>query len=236
MVEIVCTLEEFHNIIGPKVRNDVATVTKQKKNQLGLICQHCNNKVSELDAAHKHESSRRDIIESILEEYLVENEKYSIPNLQKVLDAIKQRHKTDDVFYFLCKDCHRKYDNVNKTEKTKNNSSKGVFNNLHSLKQVILAIFRENPKKFFTADMLFEVIQERNTKYYSDTLWGLWKQGYLAHPQRKYYQWNSDNEEVKKEVKKNKICFCGDIKKMNQNECDECCEKMDVLTNNEFLK
>ena len=38
--------------------------------------------------------------------------------------------------------------------------------------------------------MMYEIIQERDTKYYADTLWGLWKQGFLAHPQRGYYQWN----------------------------------------------
>ena len=34
MPGISCTLDEFYSIIGPKIRNDVATVTKQKKNQL----------------------------------------------------------------------------------------------------------------------------------------------------------------------------------------------------------
>ena len=190
MAQLTCTLEEFHNIVGPRVRNDVATVTKQKKNQLGLICENCNQKVDELDAAHKHESSRKDIIESILDDYESEDGKYLIPNLQKVLDRIKEQHKSDNVFFFLCKECHRKYDNSNKIETSKENSSKRIVNNAHDLKQVILKLFKANPKKFYTPSMMYEIIQERDTKYYADTLWGLWKQEFLAHPQRGYYQWN----------------------------------------------
>ena len=190
MAQLTCTLEEFHNIVGPRVRNDVATVTKQKKNQLGLICQHCNNKVDELDAAHKHDSSRKDIIKSVLDDYESEDGKYLIPNLQKVLDRIKEQHKSDNVFFFLCKECHRKYDNSNKIETSKENSSKRIVNNAHDLKQVILKLFKANLKKFYTPSMMYEIIQERDTKYYADTLWGLWKQGFLAHPQRGYYQWN----------------------------------------------
>ena len=37
---------------------------------------------------------------------------------------------------------------------------------------------------------MFDNIQERDKKYYADTLWGLWKKGFLIHPQRGYYQWN----------------------------------------------
>jgi len=192
MAQLSCTLEEFHNIVGPRVRNDVATVTKQKKNQLRLICQHCNNRVEELDAAHKHDSSRRDIIKSVLDDYESEDGKYIIPNLQKVLDKIKKLHKSDDVFFFLCKECHRKYDNSNKIESSKKNSSKGIITNAHDLKQTILTLFKENPKKFYTPKMMHKIIQERDSKYYADTLWGLWKKGFLTHYKRGYYQWNSN--------------------------------------------
>jgi len=110
MAQLSCTLEEFYNIIGPRIKNDVAAVTKQKKNQLGLVCEHCGDKAEELDAAHKHDSSRRDIIKSIIDDYESKEGKYLIPDLQKVLDEIKAHHKSKEVFFFLCKDCHRKYD------------------------------------------------------------------------------------------------------------------------------
>lgn len=38
--------------MGLRIKNDVASVTKQEKNQLGLVCQYCNNK-EEIDADHK---------------------------------------------------------------------------------------------------------------------------------------------------------------------------------------
>jgi hypothetical protein len=194
MAQFSGTLEEFHNIVGPKVRNDVATVTKQRKNQLQLVCQHCSNKVNELDAAHKHDSSRKDIIENILQEFKIEEGKYLIQNLQDVLDKIKNYHKSNDVFFFLCKKCHRKYDDMDTNGISKNYSVKKTSNKPNGLKYVILSIFKENSKKFYTAEMIFEIIQKRDKKYYSDTLWGLWKQGFLIHPQRKYYQWNENND------------------------------------------
>jgi len=110
MAEVSCTLEEFHSIIGPRIKNDVASVTKKIKNQLGMVCEHCNTKVTELDAAHKHGSKRREIIEEIIEEYKIENETYKISDLQIVLDKVKEYHKSKEVYLFLCKECHRKYD------------------------------------------------------------------------------------------------------------------------------
>ena len=194
MAEISCTLEEFYNIIGPKIRNDVATVTKQKKNQLGLKCQHCHNKVEELDAAHKHDSSRRKIIKSVLDNYELNEGKYLIPNLQEILDQIKDHHKSKEVFFFLCKECHRKYDNSNKIENSKENISKGIISSANDLKQRILTLFKENPKKYYTPKMMYNIIQERNSKYYADTLWGLKQKGFLTSPNRGYYQWNEKSK------------------------------------------
>ncbi len=193
MAQLSCALDEFYNMIGPKIRNDVAIVTKQKKNQLGLICQHCGNKVKELDAAHKHDSSRKEIIKSVLDDCETEDGKYLIPNLQKIIDKIKDQHKSNDIFFFLCKTCHTKYDNSNKIQKSKENISKGIdTSDSYDLKQVILTLFKKNPSKFYTPKNMFKIIQQRDTKYYADTLWGLWKQEYLIHPQRGYYQWNQE--------------------------------------------
>ena len=189
MAEIICSFEEFCNIIGPKVRNDVASVTKRKKEKLYLTCQHCNNKVAELEAAHKHGSSRNDIIESVLAKYKSEEGKYNIQDLNKVLNIIKEYHKSNDVFFFLCKSCHHKYDNEDSKKPihpSRNNTGAG------NLKQSILVIFEENPTEPYTAGDIFERIQERDQKYYSDTLWRLWQQGLLIRPKRGKYQWNME--------------------------------------------
>ena len=54
-------LQDFHCYLGPKVRNLVASITKQKKNNLNNKCQQCDSQ-GELDAAHIHGNSRKDII------------------------------------------------------------------------------------------------------------------------------------------------------------------------------
>lgn len=191
MAQLTCTFDEFISFIDPKIRNDVQSVTKPKKKKLGHICQHCGNKVKELQAAHKHDFSKKSIIKSILDDYKSEEGKYIISNLLKVINKIKDKHKSDEVFFFLCKKCHDKYDNSNKIKNTVKNISKNDNTDNYDLKQIILTLFKENQKKFYTPKNMFEIIQKRNTKYYADTLWGLWKQGFLTHPQRGYYQWNS---------------------------------------------
>ncbi len=191
MAQLSCTLDEFYSIIGPRIRNDVQSVTKKKKSEFGLVCQHCNNKVNELEAAHKHGSSRKEIIKSVLNDYKSDEEKYLIPDVQEILDKLKVYHKSNDIVFFLCKECHRKYDNNNKIKHVKTkHSSKITISGTDDLKSLILTLFRENPKLSYTPSNMYEIIKQRDTKYYSDTLWGLWKKGFLKHPQRGYYQWN----------------------------------------------
>jgi len=40
-VEFEGGIQDFHNFIGPKIRNDIATITKNKKKSLGYVCQKC---------------------------------------------------------------------------------------------------------------------------------------------------------------------------------------------------
>ena len=131
MAKITCNLKEFNSFVGPKVRNNVATITKNFKISLGYKCQHCNEK-NELDAAHKHESTRKDIINSVLDKYKTSNGMYYIADLQKVIEEINDAHlPLENHFIFLCKSCHRQYDsqprelnnNENKFKKSKQNSS-----------------------------------------------------------------------------------------------------------------
>jgi hypothetical protein len=85
-------------------------------------------------------------------------------------------------------------ENISQIQVQKVNSPKIQVQNGYDLKQVILAIFKENSDKLYSPRMMFDLIQQRNTKYYADTLWGLWKQEFLIHPQRGYYQWDSNNK------------------------------------------
>ena len=85
-------------------------------------------------------------------------------------------------------------ENISKIWVQKENTPKIQVQNAYDLKQIILAIFKENSDKLYSPKMMFDIIQQRNTKYYADTLWGLWKQEFLIHPQRGYYQWNCSSD------------------------------------------
>ncbi len=123
-------LQDFHVLVGPKIRNDVATITKKKKPELNSICQKCNAH-AELDAAHIHGRTRKDIIKIVLENYKSDDGQYLVPNLHKVIEEIKAEHiPVEKNFYFLCKKCHREYDskpvNTDNSELTKSTSSKSI--------------------------------------------------------------------------------------------------------------
>lgn len=91
----------------------------------------------------------------------------------------------------LCESCHITHDNSHKIKNSKENQLNMIVN-INDLNQVILTLFKENPDKYYTPRLMHEIIQKKDRKYYADTLWGLWKKGFLVHPQRGYYQWNGN--------------------------------------------
>lgn len=111
MAEIICTLEEYHKFIGPRIRNVIQSMTKKRKRELNHICQHCK-KETELEAAHIKEKTRKMIIDNILKKYIdKKNTKLLKLDLKKVEDEIINAHKPiDKYFLFLCAKCHLKYD------------------------------------------------------------------------------------------------------------------------------
>ncbi len=133
MAQLICTLKEFNDYIGPRIRNDVATITKQKKSKSKYICESCKNKVDELDAAHKHGRSRKDIIKIVLDECEIEDNRYIIHNLQKTIKAIKEQHfPIEDNFRFLCRPCHIQYDSQAKQTEIDNMQKTELINNYHT--------------------------------------------------------------------------------------------------------
>jgi len=119
MAKFEGTLQDFHIHVGPKIRNDVATITKKMKSELKNICQKCNTH-AELDAAHIHGRERKHIIKIVLEKYQLEDDLYSVPDLRKAIEEIKQEHiPVEKNFLFLCKKCHTEYDSC------------AVFPNIH---------------------------------------------------------------------------------------------------------
>ena len=160
MAKFEGSLDDFHILVGPKIRNDVATITKKTKNELNSICQHCSEK-RELDAAHIHGRSRKDIIKIVLEPYKIDDDTYSVPNLHKIITEIKVEHlPVRDNFYFLCKECHKKYDDSNKTTKiVRNEDLQSHPVSPNTLNTDVLPQEGEE----FTEKQLYEKFQVRNS-------------------------------------------------------------------------
>ncbi len=117
------SIQDFHIFIGPKIKNNIATLTKQKKTDLRYICQECFQK-HELDAAHRHGTSRKQIIEKVLENYKILENRVKIDDLKRVNEEIINAHKPiDRVFRFLCKKCHSEYDQIPKIQSISKNIS-----------------------------------------------------------------------------------------------------------------
>lgn len=111
MAEIVCTSEDFHKYIGPRIRNVIQLMTKKRKEELNYICEECKQN-KELEAAHIKGNSRKDVIEEILRRYVVNEDKKLVKvDLDKFEKEIILAHKPlEKYFRFLCAQCHVKYD------------------------------------------------------------------------------------------------------------------------------
>jgi len=108
MAKFEGTIQEFHDYIGPRIKNKVNSLTiPHRKNRRGE-CEHCHQ-LAELQSAHKHGRERRGIIEQVLSSYELNGLIYC--NIREVENLIINEHKIiEDNFLFLCPECHRDYD------------------------------------------------------------------------------------------------------------------------------
>ena len=105
------TIQEFHNFIGPRIRNCVNIFVKNVKKDQNGICSSCK-KHAPLEAAHQHGKDRKLIISKVLDNYLIDG-KVAIDDILFVENQILEMHKPiQDTFIFLCRECHIKYDNT----------------------------------------------------------------------------------------------------------------------------
>lgn len=110
----VCIFEgsfgEFKSYTGPKWRNIIQAITRTRRKSIGEC--ECCGLVKPLDAAHKTGLGRNEIIKDILDN----NYTTAIPDIYRVdLESFETEFKNahqplEDVFFFLCKDCHNDYD------------------------------------------------------------------------------------------------------------------------------
>jgi hypothetical protein len=112
MARFIGTVDDYEKYIGPRIRNIVNTLTKGERDKRQGICEFCKEK-SELQSAHRHGKERKTLIFEALKKY--NNGSYIDVDIEKCENEILELHNPiNEVFYFLCMECHRKYDNNNK--------------------------------------------------------------------------------------------------------------------------
>ena len=102
-------LKSFNDFIGHRLKNIIPSLTKKYKREIGK-CEHCGITNKEFDAAHKHDFSRKKIIEKILSDFRVDDVKYKV-DLIDFEEKYKLEHTPiSKVILVLCKSCHTLYD------------------------------------------------------------------------------------------------------------------------------
>lgn len=109
------SMSEFHRFLGPKIRNSVNVFTRKARKARNGICEKCGKKET-LESAHVHGRERKVIIEEVLVKYL-EHQELNIPDLGRVeQDILLSHNPIEENFLFLCRECHKDYDNANNGE------------------------------------------------------------------------------------------------------------------------
>lgn len=106
------TKDKFKKYFGPYLRNLVNYFTKSGKNQSGSVCEFCRRETT-LEAAHMRGMERTKIIDEVLDENFKnkDNDYYTV-NIQAFEKFFMEKHlPIHKHFHFLCRDCHRAYDN-----------------------------------------------------------------------------------------------------------------------------
>jgi hypothetical protein len=108
MARFIGTINDYEKYIGPRIRNIVNTFAKSERDKRQGICEFCNKK-AELQSAHKHGKGRKTLIHEALKEY--DKGSYFDVDIEECEKKILESHKPiEQVFHFLCFDCHREYD------------------------------------------------------------------------------------------------------------------------------
>ena len=113
------TTKEFHDYIGPRIRNVINNFTRKHRSNKNGVCEFCGQN-AELQSAHVHGKDRRTIIETVLVPDCVGNGLIEciIENVEK---KILQAHEPiSETFKFICHPCHVEYDSKNTTNPDSN--------------------------------------------------------------------------------------------------------------------
>lgn len=107
------TIQDFEKFVGPRLRNIVQTsiARKYKKNIAKCQFDDCNN-LENLEAAHIHGNDRKTLIKKSLAENIVDDKIVDLDLNLFEQKFVKLHYPLEKSFLILCKECHRKYDNI----------------------------------------------------------------------------------------------------------------------------
>lgn len=108
--KILCNLDTFVAISNDWVKNSVPALTRALK---GNKCELCGKEHKSLDAAHLRGQERRTIIKKIFNEIKVDfgaTDGIVCIDWNMFAKKIYEYHSNPDNFHWLCRGCHRKYD------------------------------------------------------------------------------------------------------------------------------
>lgn len=106
-------IKSFKKYIAAGYRNKVNVWAKPERDKQNTICEFCREK-AELQSAHREGKEFKDIIIQILEKkYKIEKNLYKVDLVDFEREFKEAHNPIRDVFFFLCSECHNKYDKSN---------------------------------------------------------------------------------------------------------------------------
>jgi hypothetical protein len=110
MAQFEGTIKEFTKFVGAYARNKVFYITSKYKKEVGK-CEDCESMTKGLEAAHVNGLERPILISNILSQF-IDGDIIKI-DLNEFEERFIQAHTPlEKTIRILCKECHRKYDNM----------------------------------------------------------------------------------------------------------------------------
>lgn len=107
-------IKSFKKYVAAGYRNKVNIWAKPERDKQNGICEYCREE-SELQSAHREGKEFKDIIIDILDrKYKIEDSLYKVDLVDFEHEFRKVHNPIRDVFFFLCPECHNKYDKSGK--------------------------------------------------------------------------------------------------------------------------
>jgi hypothetical protein len=192
------TVKEFEKFIGPRLRNIVQTSIARKYKKEIAKCQYadCNN-LENLEAAHIHGNDRKTLMKKSLGKNIVDDKIIDLD-----LNLFEQRfvdfhYPLNESFLILCKQCHRKYDNI--TE------SIMIENTIENVNEKILPVEEELDRKFPKMTLNIELIPSDTFEFKELLL--KYKSAYMSifynDGTKEVKEWNASNMTDKSDIIRN---------------------------------